>query len=331
MVHLCQTLRLIHLNWFNSLDQDQKIFLLEYAQAREIAQDTTNKRIEVGLIPTDIQEVFKDFKNYVPQEETSLEDEIQADNADTFVKRKAGTFFGGRGRPDAKIKGRENKDAAYAQFIVPSLMSQNQKTIEQAQRNIVGRAMLDLFEGKEVSPTGEVTVSEDLKNNIAEFGEVMDEKTFDKLDNDTKALRIITVRRDGKNNFIYLNDAKIARAMKYHFSPDTMGSVVRFMSQVNRFLSNVNTSWNPSFVIPNFARDLETAGVNIQQYGEKGIGKEVAYTTLKALKGIRDNLRSGEKDSEWAKEYLLFREYGGQNATNQMGDLETQVRNIKEV
>ena len=74
------------------------------------------------------------------------------------------------------------------------------------------------------------------------------------------------------------------------------------MSQVNRFLSNVNTSWNPSFVIPNFARDLETAGVNIQQYGEKGIGKEVAYTTLKALKGIRDNLRSGEKDSEWAKD-----------------------------
>ena len=70
----------------------------------------------------------------------------------------------------------------------------------------------------------------------------MDEKTFNKLDNDTKALRTITVRRDSKNNFIYLNDAKIARAMKYHFSPDTMGGVVRFMSQVNRFLSNVNTS-----------------------------------------------------------------------------------------
>ena len=322
-----------YLNWFNSLDQDQKnIFTRIAAQAREIAQDTTNKRIEAGLIPTDIQEVFKDFKNYVPlRGDTSLEDEIQADNSDTLVKRKAGTFFGGRGRPDPKIKGRVYKDAAYAEFIVPSLLSQNQKTIEDAQRNIVGRAMLDLFEGKEVSPTGEVTVSQDLKNNIAEFGEVMDEKTFNKLDNDTKALRIITVRRDGKNNFIYLNDAKIARAMKYHFSPDTMGSVVRFMSQVNRFLSNVNTSWNPSFVIPNFARDLETAGVNIQQYGEKGIGKEVAYTTLKALKGIRDNLRSGEKDSEWAKEYLLFREYGGQNATNQMGDLETQVRNIKEV
>ena len=102
--------------------------------------------------------------------DTSLEDEIQADNSDALVKEKAGTFFGGREDQTQKIKGRVYKDAAYTEFIVPSLLSQNQKTIEDAQRNIVGRAMLDLFEGKELSPTGEVTVSEDLKNNIAEFG-----------------------------------------------------------------------------------------------------------------------------------------------------------------
>ena len=125
------------------------------------------------------------------------------------------------------------------------------------------------------------------------------------------ALHVINVRENGKDVAIYLNDPRIARAMKIHYSPDNMGTVVRAMSQINRFLSNVNTSWNPSFVIPNFARDLETAGVNIKQYGEKCITKEVEYNTFKALRGIRDNLRTGEVDTEWAKEYLLFREYGG--------------------
>ena len=119
--------------------------------------------------------------------------------------------------------------------------------------------------------------------------------------------------------------------MKVHYSPTNMNALVRGMSQINRFLSNVNTSWNPSFVIPNFARDLETAGVNIQQYGEQGITKEVMYNAFKAVNGIRKNLRDGDQDSEWAKEYLLFRENGGQNATNQMGDLDTQIKNLKEV
>ena len=113
-------------------------------------------------------------------------------------------------------------------------------------------------------------------------------------------------------------------------TPDSVGSFTRALV-MNRYLSNINTTYNPSFVIPNFARDLATAGVNIQQYDEKGITSEVLKGALPAVKGIAKNLRDGDVDGFWAKEYLKFVEAGGKNATNQMNDLQDQMNRINSI
>ena len=42
------------------------------------------------------------------------------------------------------------------------------------------------------------------------------------------------------------------------------------------------------------------------------------------------NLRDGDVDGFWAKEYMKFVESGGKNATNQMSDLKDQMDNLKE-
>jgi hypothetical protein len=322
-----------YLDWFENLENNE-VFSQIAVKAREITQDTTNQRINSGLIPSNEMEAMNRFSNYVPlRGDITQEQEINDDLAEEIVPRTKGTYFGAKGRPDPSIK--EGRPSGYAEYIIPSLMSQNQKTIELAERNKVGRSLLNLTRGIDTTIEEQGTENSQLRENMKDIARVLDEKELTELRKSSGAkeiaLHVINVRENGKDVAIYLNDPRIARAMKIHYSPDNMGTVVRAMSQINRFLSNVNTSWNPSFVIPNFAKDLETAGVNIQQYGEKGITKEVAYNTFKALRGIRDNLRTGEVDTEWAKEYLLFREYGGQNATNQMGDLETQVRNLREV
>ena len=135
-------------------------------------------------------------------------------------------------------------------------MSQNNKTIELSERNKVGLSFLSLLNGRDVSPNGELTESADLKENMRAIARVLDPEEVRKLNKDEKALHLINVRQDGKDVSIYINDANIARAMKVHYSPTNMSGIVRAMSQINRFLSNVNTSWNPSFVIPNLAKDL---------------------------------------------------------------------------
>ena len=111
-------------------------------------------------------------------------------------------------------------------------------------------------------------------------------------------------------------------------TPDSVVSFTRALGKLNRYLSNINTTYNPSFVIPNFARDLATAGVNVQQYDEKGITSEVLKGALPAVKGIAKNLRDGDTDGFWAKEYLKFVNAGGKNATNQMNDLQDQMNRI---
>ena len=63
------------------------------------------------------------------------------------------------------------------------------------------------------------------------------------------------------------------------------------MGKLNRYLSAINTTYNPSFVIPNFFRDLETAGVNIQQYDEKGLTKEITLGAGRAAFGIAKALK----------------------------------------
>ena len=321
----------IYLNWFNNLE-DNSAFAEIASLAKQITDDTTNKRRQAGLIPEAEEEAFNELVNYVPlRGDISQDQEIDEDTSEAIVPRTIGTFFGARGRPDKTIKGRVFKDASYAENIIPTLMSQNNKTIELAERNKVGLSFLSLLNGRDVSPNGELTESADLKENMRAIARVLDPEEVKKLNKDEKALHLINVRQDGKDVSIYINDANIARAMKVHYSPTNMSGIVRAMSQINRFLSNVNTSWNPSFVIPNLAKDLETAGVNVQQYGEQGITKEIMYNAFKAINGIRKNLRNGDKESEWSKEYLLFRENGGQNATNQMGDLDTQIKNLKDV
>ena len=211
-------------------------------------------------------------------------------------------------------------------------MSQNQKTIELAERNKVGLSFLNLIRGVDNTIEGDDRPSNELAQNMESIAEVLSDDDYKNIkDKTTRALHIVSVRENGKDINIFVRDSRIARAMKHHYSPTNMNALVRAMSKLNRFLSNVNTSWNPSFVIPNLFRDLETAGVNIQQYDEKGITKEIIFNVRSAIAGIGKNLYQNDKDSEWAKEYLLFREYGGQNATNQMGDLETQVQNLREI
>ena len=121
----------IYLDWFNSLE-DNGVFASIATQAQKIAKDTTNQRMKAGLIPSDEMDAMNRFSYYVPlRGDISQDQEIDEDLADAIVPRTMGTFFGAKGRPDPTItKGRPYKDAAYAEHLIATLMSQNQKTIE---------------------------------------------------------------------------------------------------------------------------------------------------------------------------------------------------------
>ena len=120
----------------------------------------------------------------------------------------------------------------------------------------------------EVSATND-NLRTDLKENFAEVTNVKEP-----LD----PLRDLQSKLMEKEVYVNFYQTKPSRStLNIMHDPKTSHVIFQALSKLNRFLSNVNTSYNPAFkVIPNFAKDLETALINIQQHDAEGITKEIS-------------------------------------------------------
>jgi hypothetical protein len=318
------------LTWFSGLDTQNSISLGKLDRSvRAIVQDTNQVRRDSGLIPDDFGEIEledgtvvqrSDYSDYVP-----LRGKIDPENEVTDPSRPPrGAPFGARGREDPRITGRYD----YAESILETTMVQNQNSIARGERNKVGQSFLELLRADPEKTKGYATILDALpKKEVVQGRKVM-------LKTDTMAYLdpfIYTVKENGKDVYVRLEDENVAKALK---GDDGVGAgalapVVRGMGKINRYLSNINTSYNPEFFITNLLRDLQTAGVNIGQYEEKGLTKQIIKDVASALKGIKRSIRDGDDSSEWSKYYKDFVDAGGQNATNQMNTVQDQMDNVR--
>jgi hypothetical protein len=325
------------LDWVNSLSQIEKAKIDDIiASSREINDNTIQQRIDSGLLPSDtLQRDRTDpnsiivYDNYVPlQGDLDIEQEKLLYDEGYGRKRRLSNYFGIAGKEDKTAKGRKYDN--YAQNIVASLMAQNNNAIARGERNKVGMSFLNLTRGQEEQADGSTATNATLikeMEKIAEdvSGESLQSRRGRGIDSDNE----LVLRENGQEKILFIKDARIAQAMKGAMNPHQSNKLVRAMGKFNRYLSAINTTYNPSFVIPNLFRDLEAAGVNIQQYDEKGITSEITKGAFGAIRGIVKELRTPNDSSAWAEEYRKFVEAGGKNATNQMSDLQDQMENVK--
>ena len=320
------------LNWLSTLDNVEggKIARIENI-SREIITNTNRQRLESGLINPELLDSnykSKVYDNYVPLR-GDLEYESEAignESEDLMGKPRMTTnLFGAAGKEDRSATGQTD----YAENIIASMMAQNQRSIDRGERNKVGQSFVNLLRGFEEQPDGTFAINDKLREDMSEIAVFLDDmpqKVRDTLDSNT----ILTIKENGAEVKVHFKDQRIGRALKGHLTPESVGKFTKALGKMNKYLSSINTTYNPSFVIPNFARDLQTAGVNMQQYDQKGMTKEVLTSTLSAVKGIAAVLRGG-KETYWSEQYKKFVEAGGKNATNQMGDLQDQINNIGDI
>jgi hypothetical protein len=142
----------------------------------------------------------------------------------------------------------------------------------------------------------------------------------DKNINDPNA-PILPVRRDGKEYLIQFHDPRIAAAMKGSMTAWQPGWVMSALHSLTRAYANLLTTYNPTFVVGNVPRDIETAIINAQQFGMKGSAGAVMKGVAPAFKGILKTVReTGDGSTYWEKRYQQFYNAGGQNVLNQVGD-----------
>jgi GGDEF domain-containing protein len=117
---------------------------------------------------------------------------------------------------------------------------------------------------------------------------------------------------DGQRYLVRVNteDPTMARFLEsIKTAPETNG-LIKGLAAVNRWMAMVNTSLSPEFMATNFIRDLQTAGVHLEDTELKGMQKTILKRIPSAIKGIWQAERSGKKNgmSGW---YRDFEKNGG--------------------
>lgn len=250
--------------------------------------------VDEGLLTQDMADVWwTTYRHYVP---------LKREETNSLLPPR-GQGFNIRG-PESK---RRLGSTRAVTDVVANVIAQYESSVIRAEKNRVGTALMRF--AKAHPDTAWWTVDKPKKMGTIREGQVKFVNDPREYDNELK------VKVEGKVHTITFNERnevamRIVRAMK-NLDQASMGTLVRFLLGVNRFLAALNTSWSPEFVISNFGRDLQTAAYNLTDTQLKDAEIAVLKMVPGALKGLHANIRGGDKTGEWAGWADRFRKAGG--------------------
>lgn len=120
----------------------------------------------------------------------------------------------------------------------------------------------------------------------------------------------VALKVNGEEVRVLIHDPKVHRAMT-QMGTERMGSAMRVLSMISRYISSIHTRFNPEFVVRNGFRDIQSAIIHAA--GEKDgvkIGTAMVKNWRKAFMGSARGLR-GKVDTEWSKHFDEFAAAGG--------------------
>ncbi len=123
--------------------------------------------------------------------------------------------------------------------------------------------------------------------------------------------------------------ARLADAMK-NLTQHQLDWITEHLGKVNRFLSSVNTSYNPEFVITNAFRDLQTAAINLAGVDVKGLEAQVLKSYPAAIKASMQGA-FGKESGEWGEAYREFTMAGGRvyfNRVEDVGEIKKRIERL---
>ncbi len=310
------------LNWFDSLDPQNKIALRQAEDAvRAIVDDTNAIRVAAGLQSSDMNigdMEDSNFDFYVP-----LKGHFEVDQEGVYGSGKPARY-GAMGREDQRALGRRS----YGRDILASTILQNTNSIVRGERNKVGQSMLNLVRSNPQGMSGYAEILDQPPSaRVMQNGAVVIKPTRTYRDDPSIAI----VKEDGKEKVLQFYDNNLAGAFNGEniWDAGNAATITRGLAKVNRYLSNINTSWNPEFFISNFIRDVQAAGIQVSEFEMDGLRKDTIRNVLKAAKGLKRSILNKDDSSEWAKIYKDFRANGGASAANPMTTLQDQISDLQ--
>jgi hypothetical protein len=273
------------------------------------------------------------YKHYVPLKG------FAEDSREFDTGPRAGRGFDIRGKETKSALGRGSEAASPSSQAIVDLTEK----VVRRRKNEVGNTLLRLVEQNPNSDYWEVFTDENpdtQPTRVERGGEVIVEDRAVSMRNNQN---YFMTKRKGKAYFIKIKDKRLLTAMQ-NLGVNEMGPVIRSLATVNRWMSALNTSYSPEFMISNFFRDIQTAMLNLQ--AEQSMGPQgKAYAKKIAAKAGKSALPLGPaqraiyaslrgmtlkgEGAKWQKAYEEFREAGAQTGYFDMKDVAGQQKDIE--
>jgi hypothetical protein len=273
-------------------------------------------RVNYGLMTA--QEAMKwrqKYRYYVPLRGV---EELTGEAAP--ARPRVGKGFNVRGPESQRALGRESR----AQDILATIWTMADEAIVRGEKNVVFNRLHNLVSNHpdpnfwEINPVKMVYGINKLTGQV----ELRPANAM------TAAQAENTVRGkiNGKEVRILIHDQGLAEAMNKVGVAQLDNIAVQILAKGARWLSAMNTSMNPEFMITNAFRDIQTAGVMLQQYDMQGITKATILGWRKGLTAVAEGVGmtklpgisgaglSPAERARWAQMYKEFNEAGGRVA-----------------
>lgn len=264
-------------------------------QVDAMRKQTLNGLVTDSLLSADQAAQWqKLYPNYVPLKGFEGEDDM----ADVMPHVSGG--YQVRGAESKRATGRGSKAAD----VLENVIMQAQEGIVRGEKNRVFSALHQLVENNpdpdywRVDP---VTVRPvfNKRTGLIEYRR--------QAQNDDP--KTVWGKIDGKQVRVRLEDKRLLQSLK-QLDAERMGAVIRAMAGVTRFLSMLNTSLSPEFVVSNAFRDVIQSQVTGQRYNIPKFAASMRRNYFKALKGAYGGLKGAEK-TEWQKLFQQYSRLGG--------------------
>lgn len=308
----------------------------QYDRLAGIVDDMLARRRELiktaGLENEGVVDAWQNaYKHYVP---------LKGQDADGTVPR-TGRGYVISGKESKMAMGRNSRAQSPSTQAIQDLT----ESLIRNRKNEVGNAFLKLVQDNPDKDYWQVftddkpdTTRRVVEKNDPETGETIRQVEEMPVPMAMMSDRYFTTKKDGKTYYIKLHDERLMRAMK-NMGPETGNVVIQTLARVNRFMSAMNTSLNPEFLVSNFVRDMQTAVMNLKAEQGRDDGKlngrDIAMKTVRdsgiAMKAIYASLRGKSltgKGADWQKTWKEFVEDGAKTGWFRMDDLNGQMKEM---
>lgn len=270
---------------------------------------TRKLQLASGLISQETYDRWEeDYEHYVPLR-TAYQDQM-----DTYGRR-----FEIK-RPESR-EARGRKSAAHSPLAFSIV--QAERAIVRGHKNEVGNAFLQLIESN----------AELIKDySTRDTGEVNEEEDAEQIPQEALPQEgEFSTKVKGHEVYIKVKDSLLLRALM-NVGVDETGPAVRIFGKINRVLAQLNTSLDPGFMLSNFFRDLQTAGINIGGEQSAKMMRSVVGSTLstKPIQAVWKGLK-GKKDPNdpWLVSFHEMEKAGGLTGWYTLPDFEAKLSTVR--